>query len=284
MSVDDVVLHEVGGEDAIGDIVGVAAALDALAIERLTATPLPAGGGTVEAAHGILPVPAPAVALLLRGWPLTPGPVAAELVTPTGAAILAALATPSDRWPAMRLEGTGWGAGRKSFPHHPNACRFAWGTLAGAATEPLYELETHIDDQTPEQLAYCCEQVLAAGALDVATAPLLMKKGRPGMRLWALARPEAVPAVRDRLFAESTALGVRVRAVERWSLERSTETVTTPYGPIAIKVATVDGEVRNVAPEYEDCARAARAQGVPLKDVMAAAAAAAAPARHPQRG
>ena len=273
-AVETVLLHEVGGEDAIGDIVGVAAALDALGIERLTASPLPAGGGTVRAAHGTLPVPAPAVALLLEGWPFVPGPVNAELVTPTGAAILAALAEPSERWPAMRLHGGGWGAGKRDFAHHPNACRFVWGEAGGAQVEPLFELETHLDDQTPEQVAYCCTQLFAAGALDVATSPVQMKKGRAGVRVWALVRPAALDAARACLFAESTALGVRVRPVDRWSLERRAEPVRTPFGTITVKVGWEGGRVRNAAPEYEECAEAARRHGVPLKEVMAAALAA----------
>ncbi len=266
-------LHEVGAEDAMGDVVGVAAALEDLGIVEITASALPAGGGTVSAAHGTLPVPAPAVARLLVGWEMVPGPVAAELVTPTGAALLAALARPAASWPALRLEGGGWGAGQRDFPHHPNACRFVWGTREpqSPTLEMLLELETHLDDQTPEQIAFVAERLFAAGALDVATSPLGMKKQRPGVRLWALVRPGESAAARAVLFAESTALGIRERPVRRWSLERSLERVTTPLGEVRVKVGREGAEVRNVAPEYEDCAALAREHGIPLKEVMALA-------------
>ncbi len=270
-------LHEVGGEDALGDVVGVAAALEDFGIAALSVGPLPSGGGAVEAAHGLLPVPAPAVVALLTGFSFHPGPVAAELVTPTGAAILAALAQPALFWPAWRLGGAGFGAGARDFPGHPNACRFVWGddgAAAGLRRERLVEIETHIDDQTPEGIGHVFERLTAAGALDVAVAPLLMKKQRPGARLWALVRPEAVAAVRDTLFAESTALGVRLAEVERWSLPRGLYAVETCYGTVRVKAAWRGGEWVNAAPEYEDCKAAALASGVPLKRVFAAAVAA----------
>ena len=285
---EEVHFHEVGGEDALGDIVGVAAALDDLGIERLTCSPLPAGGGTVTAAHGVLPVPAPAVAVLLSGFELEPGPAAAELVTPTGAAIAAALSAPARSWPAMTLRGTGWGAGRADFPGHPNACRFVWGEagghvgagfLAGASAETLVEIEAHLDDQTPEAVGYLYERLFAAGALDVATAPLWMKKQRPAVRLWALARPEAAEAVAAEAFRESTTLGLRMREVRRWSLPRETVAVETPYGPVRVKVGRLGDGAVTAAPEYEDCRAAARASGAPLQAVLAAALGAWAAAR-----
>ncbi len=270
-------LHEVGGEDAIGDVVGVAAALEDIGVGSLSVGPLPSGGGSVATAHGLLPVPAPAVVELLAGFHFHPGPVATELVTPTGAALVAALAEPVAFWPAWRLGGAGWGAGAREFPGHPNACRFVWGETgptAGLAHERLVEIETHIDDQSPEGIGYLFERLTAAGALDVALSPLLMKKQRPGTRLWALARPGDAGPVRDALLAESTALGVRLREVERWSLPRSWHVVQTPYGAVRIKAAWRDGVVVNAAPEYEDCRAAALARGVPLKRVFAAALAA----------
>jgi uncharacterized protein (TIGR00299 family) protein len=276
----DVHFHEVGGEDAIGDVVGVAAALEDLQVGQLTVSPLPAGGGLVRAAHGLLPVPAPAVALLLEGFHWEPGPVEAELVTPTGAAILAALARPAASWPALRLRGSGWGAGSRDFPGHPNACRFVWGEPAGPAgpaglvQEVLVELETNLDDLTPEGVGYLFERLFAAGALDVAASPLFMKKQRPGVAVWALVRPADVDAAVRCLLAESTALGLRLREVRRWSLPRASETVQTPFGPVRVKVARLDGRVVNAAPEYEDCRAAALAHGVPLKAVLAAAVAA----------
>lgn len=285
-SPDDVHFHEVGGQDALGDVVGVAAALEDLAVGMLTVSALPAGGGTIQAAHGRLPVPAPAVALLLRDFDWIPGPVAAELVTPTGAAIVAALAEPAGGWPALRLRGSGWGAGSRDFPGHPNACRFVWGEApaggtgrgapvpAGPTVDTLVELETNLDDQTPEQVGYLYERLFAAGALDVVTSPLWMKKQRPGVRLWALVRPADLDAAARCLFAESSALGLRVRDVRRWSLPRTVVRVRTAYGEVQVKVAHLDGAVANAAPEYEDCRAAAVASGVPLKTVMAAALAA----------
>ncbi len=280
---EDVHFHEVGSEDAIGDVVGVAAALEDLGIGKLTVSPLPAGGGAVSAAHGLLPVPVPAVAVLLAGFDWRPGPVAAELVTPTGAAILAALAQPAASWPSFRLRAAGWGAGRQEFPHHPNACRFVWGEVIpegsggpaeGLLAETLWELETHLDDQTPEQIGYVSERLFAAGALDVASSALGMKKQRPGVRLWALVGAEQLDGCVECLFKESSTLGLRVREVRRWSLPRSIERVDTPFGPVRIKVARRGGRILQSAPEYEDCRAAALAHGAPLKDVMAAALAA----------
>ena len=292
-SLDAVVLHEVGAEDAIGDIVGIAAALEDLGIERLTVSALPAGGGTVRAAHGLLPVPAPAVALLLQGFDCHAGPVAAELVTPTGAAVVAALARPSPAWPAMRLVASGWGAGARDFTGHPNACRFVWGHAAtpgeghapaglhsagrcadGLQVERLCEIETHLDDQSPEQVGHLYELLFSLGALDVATGPLWMKKQRPGHRLWVLVRPCDLDAATRCLFRESTAIGLRVREVTRLSLPRESATVATAFGDLRVKVARRDGVIVNAAPEFEDCRAAARVHGVPLKAVMAAVVAA----------
>ena len=280
---DTVHFHEVGGEDAIGDVVGTCAALVDLGVDALTVSPLPAGGGTVRAAHGELPVPAPAVAVLLRGYDVVPGPVAAELVTPTGAALVTALACPAAGWPAMRVANCGWGAGTRDFPDHPNACRLVWGegvasppaSRGGWPRERLIEMETHIDDQSPEGVGHLFERLLGLGALDVAVSALGMKKQRPGIRLWALLRPELAEAAARCLFTESTALGLRVREVERWSLPRRVVRVTTPYGEVGVKLGCLDGEVVNAAPEYEDCRRLATEAGVPLKAVMAAAVRAA---------
>lgn len=280
---EDVHFHEVGGQDALGDVVGVAAALEDLGIGALSCSPLPAGGGTVRAAHGLLPVPAPAVGLLLEGFEVRPGPVAAELVTPTGAAVVSALAAPASGWPALRLRGSGWGAGARDFPGHPNACRFVWGDPVtteanafpgvppGVEAESLVELETNLDDQTPEQIGHLYEQLFSSGALDVATAPLWMKKQRPGVRLWALARPADVADTVRCVFRESSALGLRLREVRRWSLPRTLVPVSTPYGEVRVKVGLLEGEAANAAPEYEDCRAAAARAGVPLKAVMAAA-------------
>jgi uncharacterized protein (TIGR00299 family) protein len=278
--VDEVVFHEVGAEDALGDVVGTVAALVDLGLEDLTVSPLPAGGGTVQAAHGLLPVPAPAVAYLLEGFEVWEGPAAAELVTPTGAALVAALARPARGWPAMTVRGVGWGAGARDERGHPNALRLVWGEApapsarGGWRRERLVEVETHLDDQTPEGVGHLFQRLLAAGALDVAVSPLFMKKQRPGVRVWALAEPARADAVVRCLFAESTTFGVRVREVERLALEREVVRVATPYGEVSVKVGRLEGRVVQAAPEYEDCRRLAEAAGVPLALVVGHAMAA----------
>ncbi len=274
---EDVCFHELGGEDTIADVVGSCAALEDLGIERLTVSSLPAGGGVMQAAHGQMPVPVPAVAVLLRGWLVHPGPVAAELVTPTGAALVAALADPHGQgvWPEMVVGGSGWGAGTRDYRDHPNATRFVWGVSPAAAAEVLHEelveIETNIDDQSPEQIGYLFDVLGAKGALDVTVAPAWMKKQRPGVRLWVLARPEDAPGITECLFRESSSIGLRRRSVERLSLPRSIVVVDTPYGPVRVKVARLGNEVVNAAPEYEDCRVRAEERGVALKLVWAAA-------------
>lgn len=274
---EDVHFHELGGEDTIADIVGSCAALEDLGITRLTVSSLPAGGGVIAAAHGQMPVPAPAVAILLRGRRVHPGPVAAELVTPTGAALVAALADPSGSgaWPEMVVGGSGWGAGTQNYPNHPNATRFVWGipapTTAGVLHEELVEIETNIDDQSPEQIGYLFGALGAKGALDVAVTPAWMKKQRPGVQLWVLARPEDVPSITECLFRESSSIGLRRRSVERLRLPRSIVVIQTPYGPVRVKVARLGDEVVNAAPEYEDCRARAEERRVALKLVWAAA-------------
>jgi uncharacterized protein (TIGR00299 family) protein len=280
VTADTVHFHEVGAEDALGDVVGTCAALQDLGVGRLTVSALPAGGGTVRAAHGLLPVPAPAVARLLVGFAVIPGPVEAELVTPTGAALAAALARPSPGWPAMRVAGQGWGGGTRDFPGHPNACRFVWGEAGPDAGSPwrrerLVELETHVDDQSPAGLGHLFERLFQAGALDVALSPLGMKKQRPGVRVWALVPADRVDAAARCVFRESTAIGLRLREVERWSLPRRSVPVQTRYGEVRVKLATLEGTVVNASPEFEDCRRLSLEAGVPLKAVVAAALAAA---------
>lgn len=280
---DEVAFHEVGGEDALGDIVGSCAALEDLGIGHLTVSSLPSGGGMINVAHGLLPVPAPAVARMLGGRLVHPGPADAELVTPTGAALVAALTAPSDgRWPAMVVGGDGWGAGSRDFLGHPNATRFVWGTATGQAGggdglmhEQLLEVEANIDDQSPQLIGYLQERLTAAGALDVTITPVWMKKQRPGVAVWALTGSGQAQAVIDCVLAESSTIGLRVTTVERRSLPRVVLSVQTPYGEVAIKVAHRGGRVVNVSAEYENCKTVATEHGVPLKAVVAAALAGA---------
>jgi uncharacterized protein (TIGR00299 family) protein len=271
--------HEVGAVDAILDIVGACAAIELLGIEELAASPLNLGSGRVLAAHGSLPVPAPATAELLRGIPVYSSGLEAELVTPTGAAMVSTLATGFGPLPPMKIEQIGYGAGSRELPGHPNLLRLMIGTRGsgfGVRGSPsdhqaVAVIETTVDDMSPELYGYLVERALAAGALDISCTAVGMKKNRPGLEIRLLARPEQAEALADLVFAETTTLGLRISTAERRVLEREVVNVETPYGPIRIKVGRRGGEVVNAAPEFEDCRRAALDGGVPLKEVMEAA-------------
>jgi hypothetical protein len=269
--------HEVGALDAIVDVVGVVAGLALLGIEQVYSSPLPLGSGWVQAAHGWIPVPAPATVALLAaaGAPLVPDSTPFELVTPTGAALLAALA--EFRRPPMRLTGVGYGLGKREL-ERPNALRVMLGECEGyresqALPVPLtlVLLETNIDDQAAEQVAYACERLLALGALDAWLEPIQMKKGRAGVLLAALVPAELEAAAVTLIMRETTTLGVRRRPVERHVAERELITVETIYGPVRVKAKRWNGAAAGAAPEYEDCARIARENGLPLRDVYAIA-------------
>lgn len=277
--VEKVHFHEVGAVDAILDIVGACIALELLGIEDFTASPLNLGYGRVSAAHGSLPVPAPATAELLRGVPVYSSGVEAELVTPTGAAIVSTLATEFGPLPPMKIESIGYGAGSRELAGHPNLLRLMIGERT-ANPEPrtrtpdaevVAVIETSVDDMSPELYGYLVERALAAGALDISCAAIGMKKNRPGLEIRLLARPEQAEALADLVFAETTTLGLRISTAERRVLERESVTVETPYGAIRVKVGRHNGQVVNAAPEFEDCRRAALERGVPLKQVMQAA-------------
>jgi pyridinium-3,5-bisthiocarboxylic acid mononucleotide nickel chelatase len=278
--------HEVGALDAIVDIVGVIAGLALLGVEEVYASPLPLGLGWTRAAHGLLPLPAPAVLALLAaaGAPTLPDEAPGELVTPTGAALLAGLAT--FRRPPMRIARVGYGLGMREL-ERPNALRVWIGetpvvgsrsSVAASHGQPTtdYEqpttdnivlLETNIDDQPAEQLAYAVERLLALGALDVWLMPIQMKKGRSGTLLSALAPAELEEAAVALIMRETTTLGVRRRSVERHVCEREVVTVATPLGVVRVKRKRWQGEDLGTAPEYEDCARLAREHRVPLREV-----------------
>ncbi len=271
-----VVFHEVGALDALADVVGTAAALDALGIREVFCGPVRTGSGFVRVAHGRLPVPAPATLECLLGFDLRLEEGAGELVTPTGAAILAALATP--RPPAeFRAERVGYGAGTRDGGEVPNCLRATVGRTPDPALEPaVLELAANLDDQTGQVLARAVEALLAAGALDAWTETASMKKGRPGVVLRALADEVRAPEVESVFFAETGTLGVRRHRVERTVCERVLVPVETPYGSVRIKVGSVGGRVVSRAPEYDDCRAAAEARGVPVRLVLDAARAAAA--------
>ncbi len=274
MPVEQVHLHELGALDTIVDVTGVLLGLHLLGVEQVVVSPVPLGRGVINGAHGRIPLPAPATVALLKGAPIVGVDHALETVTPTAAALLTDLAAGFGPIPPMRLTAIGYGAGGRTTPE-PNILRILVGESAAADGEigTLDVLETNIDNMNPEVYGYVLERLLAGGALDVYLTPIVMKKNRPGVILSVLCRPEDTDRLRSLVFAETTTLGIRTLHVTRHALPRRSETVTTPYGPIWVKIARW-GDTEKVAPEYEDCARAAQASGVPLRVVYEAAMAA----------
>jgi len=274
--------HEVGAVDAILDIVGVCLGLAMLGNPELVCSPLDVGGGRVEAAHGSLPVPAPATAELLKGIPVYSSGIESELVTPTGAALVSTLASSFGPVPPMKVERIGYGAGTKDFPTHPNIARLMLGEKAegagakpgGAAGETVLVIEANIDDMNPQLYGYLAEKALDAGALDVTCSSVQMKKNRPGLLLSVLCKPDLENTLTRLLFEETTTIGVRITEARRKVLEREVVTVKTAHGAVRMKVARLDGREVNVAPEFDDCRRLASENSVPLKKVMLAAQAA----------
>lgn len=268
MPLEKVHFHEVGALDSIADIVGSAIGLDLLGVERFTSRAVPTGSGMVKCAHGMMPIPAPGTVALLKGVPLAPSPIQAELTTPTGAAILT---TVVDQWldsPVMTVERVGHGSGQMDFPEQPNLLRLFVGTASTPAeTDRVWVLETNLDDLPAEVIGYCYEQLLAAGALDVFTTPIFMKKNRPAVLLSVLAPEEAVSRLEDILFRETTTFGIRRYPASRHKLQRRPCTVHTPWGPIQGKLGWREGAPPVFSPEYEDCARVARQHHVALREV-----------------
>ncbi len=267
--------HEVGALDSIVDIVGVCIGLEALQIERVIASPLHVGSGTFKCAHGTYPVPGPAATELLQGVPIYSKDIEGELVTPTGAALVAALAESFAALPLLKIERTGYGAGTREYPKFPNVLRAIIGELLSDAhntPNAITVIEANLDDLSPQVLGHLLEQALAAGALDLFYTPVQMKKNRPGVLLTLLCQPADRARMCELIFRETTTLGVRYRDEQREILQREFVTVATPYGSIRIKLAKApDGRVLNAAPEYEDCRAAAAAQLVALRDVQTAA-------------
>lgn len=270
MSIDQVHFHEVGAIDSIADIVGSAIGLDYLNIDEFTSRSVPTGQGTIKAAHGIMPIPTPATAALLKGAPLAASPIKTELTTPTGAAILS---TVVKRWiesPVMKIEHIGYGAGTKDFAEQPNVLRLFVGNSAESASNTGYEqdqvwlLETNLDDVPGEVIGYCFEQLLAAGALDVFTTPIQMKKHRPGVLLSVLVNDNLLAEMENILFRETATFGIRKIRLERQKLQRQSHQVLTPWGPIGGKLGWKEGEKPCFIPEYEACAALARAKQLPL--------------------
>ena len=273
----DVHFHEVGAVDAIVDVVATSAALEWLGA-RMTCAPLPMGRGFIRAAHGILPVPAPAVVEILRGAPTIDAAVDAELVTPTGASLVRSNAREWTRWPSMRPVATGFGAGTRSFADRPNLLRLVLGDAIGATDEQgqgtHVVMETNVDDASGQLASHVAETLLREGALDAWTAPIGMKKGRPGVMISALTHRSDHERIGRVLLTESSALGLRWRAVDRTERPRHTDTVETRYGAVPVKVADGDDMAPMAQPEFDVCRELARGAGVPVRVVHAAALAA----------
>lgn len=279
---DTVHFHEVGAVDSILDIVGACAGLHHLGVDRIFVSPMNVGGGIVSTRDGILPVPGPAALELLRRKraPIYASEYGPEFLTPTGALVLATLADGFGPFPRMRVDRIGYGAGQKDFTI-PNVLRVSIGETEGHAHghngehvhdhDHVVELQTNIDDMNPEHFGHVSERLASAGALDVTLSPVYMKKGRPGTIISVLAREETAQTLMDTLFRETTTLGVRFSRLERRTLPREVRTVETQFGAIRVKLALLDGQVRSVAPEYDDCHTAALKHGVPIASVYDAA-------------
>ncbi|HEY2787597.1 MAG TPA: nickel pincer cofactor biosynthesis protein LarC [Fimbriiglobus sp.] len=276
MPLERVHFHEVGALDSIADIVGAAVGLDALGVERFTSSPVAVGSGTVKCAHGIMPVPTPGTAELLKGVPLAKCPVKGELTTPTGAAILTAVVSEFVDSPQLTIERIGHGSGTKDFIEQPNILRLLIGsghseprTPNSTLLDTVVVLETNLDDVSPEVIGYCTERLFHAGALDVFVVQGQMKKGRPGFQVSVICEPARVPELESVLFRETATLGIRKTRAERTKLNREIVTVETLWGPVAAKRGWANGE-EVLSPEFEACAKVAREHGVPLREVYEA--------------
>jgi uncharacterized protein (TIGR00299 family) protein len=267
--------HEVGAADSIVDIVGAAVGLDLLGVERFESSPVPPGKGWVKAAHGKMSLPAPGTAELLKGVPLAESTVEMELTTPTGAAILTTVVEAFGPLPPMTIESIGLGAGTKDLPGQANILRLFVGQAeTPSSSDRVWVLETNLDDLPGEVVGHTTTLLMAAGALDAFLTPIQMKKNRPGVMITVLCDRSQIPAMETILFRETTTLGIRRYEVGRHKLKRQAAEVETPFGTVKGKLGWLDGRPPTFSPEYEDCARVANAQGVPLREVYNAAHAA----------
>jgi uncharacterized protein (TIGR00299 family) protein len=280
MPVEEVHFHEVGAVDSIVDIVGAAVGFELLGIDDFACSPLDVGAGQVQTAHGLLPVPAPATTELLKGAPVYTSGIAKELVTPTGAAIATTLSTRYSAIPHMTLQAIGYGAGTADFPEKANVMRLLIGesvsgeagkNLHGLADAPVTVIETNVDDMSPQIYGYFVERALAAGALDIFSTSVQMKKNRPGLLVTILCEAANVTRLIDLLFSETTTIGVRTHEVRRRTLAREFLPIETGFGEVRMKISRMNGSVLNATPEYDDCQRIAAEKGIPLKQVIAAA-------------
>jgi len=272
-SIDQVHLHEVGALDSIIDIVGTVFAMETIGAERIVASPLNVGSGSVHTAHGVYPVPAPATARLLKNAPIYGGPQKVEMVTPTGALLITGYAQEFGPVPPMRVAQLGYGAGNRDFQDTPNVLRVLIGEAdAAAASHTVVVIEAEIDDMNPQIFGVLMDRLLQQqGALDVFYTPIQMKKNRPGTLLTVIAAPDMREALTGTIFRETTTIGVRYREMTRECLERRTVTVATSVGDVRIKVAARNGHILNAAPEFEDCVRLADEHNLPAKNIQALA-------------
>jgi pyridinium-3,5-bisthiocarboxylic acid mononucleotide nickel chelatase len=276
MPVEEVHFHEVGAVDSIVDIVGAAIGFELLGIDEFACSALDVGAGQVNTAHGLLPVPAPATAELLRGAPMYTSGIARELVTPTGAAIATTLSTRYAQVPEMTLRAVGYGAGSADLTEKANVLRILIGENATSEAGEHWDaavsvIETNLDDMSPQIYGYFVERALAAGALDVFSTAVQMKKNRPGVLLTILCDTADTARLMDLVFRETTTIGVRTYDVRRKVLDRELVPVETPFGEVRMKISRMNGSVLNATPEYEDCQRLAAEKGIPLKQVIASA-------------
>ena len=262
--------HDVGAVDAIVDVTGGIIALDLAGVQAVHISALPIGGGLVGGPHGRIPVPGPGTAELLRGFPVVDTGVKAELVTPTGAAILTTLAASAGRMPSLTVEAVGYGAGTMDLPDTPNILRCFLGatTTAAAGDETVLQVETTIDDMSPQLYEPLIDRLFGAGALDVFLQPVIMKRGRPGIVVTALCAPDRVGDLSQALFEESTTIGVRWSEWRRARLDREMIVLTTAYGAIPFKVSRLGGRIMTVTPEFADVARIAREKSLPAREVL----------------
>ncbi len=275
MEIEKIHFHEVGAADAIADVVGAVTGFAFLGVEQIVASPVAVGAGTITMAHGQYSVPAPATAELLQGVPLAESTIPGELTTPTGAAVLSVLADACGPLPSMIVQRIGCGAGSHDWPQHPNILRLLLGESVTAAdsaqTEQIYQLETNLDDISGELIGHCIARLWQAGARDVFTTAIGMKKNRPGVLLSVLCRPGEANCLEEIIFQETSTLGIRRIKVDRRVLDHQSHTVSTIWGPVEGKIGRLSEGVSHFAPEFEACRRIAAEHNLPLRDVYEAA-------------
>lgn len=268
--IDKVHFHEVGAADSIADIVAAAVGFCWLKIDKFTSRSVPTGHGSVKCEHGVMPIPTPGTTALLEGAPVANINIAKELTTPTGAAILTTLVTEWMESPQMTIQKVGCGAGTMDLQTQPNILRLFLGNINDKnSQDTVWILETNLDDISAEHVAFCTESLMQAGALDVYSAPITMKKGRPGVILSVICVAEMIDALQLIVFRETATMGIRKYQVDRTKLQRESVVVQTKYGPLAAKKGWIENKLNVITPEYEDCARVARNLNIPLREVYA---------------